>query len=202
MSEPTDRTAWLRSIFDGASAVVYVKDTQGRYLFANRQFETLFSVPLDQLVGKTDLDLFPRELAELYRANDRSVLETRMAAQLEEVAAHPDGLRTYLSFKFPLHDSEGRPYAVCGISCDITERKRAEEVQRENIRVLETLHAEQRQRARQLTALVRAGMSLTRELSLEEVLQTFVDVAREVLGGEAVVWACSTSPGWASPSSS
>src|SRR5439155_10737975 len=118
--------ARLQAILDNTTAVIYVKDTQGRYLLINRQFEDLFHVTREQVVNKTDYDLFPRELAEAFQENDRKVLETRSPLEFEELAPHDGELRTYISIKFPLSDAAGLLHAICGISTDITERKRAE----------------------------------------------------------------------------
>jgi PAS domain S-box-containing protein len=117
----------LRSIINNSTAVVYAKDADGRYLLVNSRFEQLFSISLDQLRGKTDHDIFPKEFADAFRANDLLVLKTGQPCEYEEVAPHPDGLHAYISVKVPLVDPQGRVYASCGISTDITERKRAEE---------------------------------------------------------------------------
>ncbi|HUY33783.1 MAG TPA: PAS domain S-box protein [Pirellulales bacterium] len=116
----------LQSILDNASAVIYVKTIDGRYVLVNRSFESLFHRARLEVVGKTDADLFPRELAEAFRANDQQVLAAGTALQFEEVAPHDDGRHTYLSTKFLLYDAVGVPHLLCGISTDITERKRAE----------------------------------------------------------------------------
>lgn len=118
--------ARLQAILDNTTAVMYVKDTQGRFLLINRQFEELFRVTRDQVVNKTDYDLFPGAMADALRANDQKVLETRAPLEFEEVAPLDGEVRTYISIKFPLSDTTGVPCAVCGISTDITERKRAE----------------------------------------------------------------------------
>ena len=117
----------LQAILDNSTALIYVKDTQGRYLLVNQWYETLFHVNLEEVRGKTDYDLFPQELAEIYQANDQSVIAAKAALEWEEVIPHDDGIHTYLSIKFPLYDPGGIPAAVCGISTDITKRKRAEE---------------------------------------------------------------------------
>jgi PAS domain S-box-containing protein len=117
----------LQSILDNTTAVIYVKDRKGRYLLVNRQYEETFGVRRKEVKGKTDYDLFPRAMAEEFRANDRRVLESNAPQELEECAPHADGPHTYLSVKFPLRDEHGQPYALCGISTDISGRKRSEE---------------------------------------------------------------------------
>lgn len=116
-----------QAILDNTPAVVYVKDKAGKYLFINRQFETLFHVVDADVRGKTDFDLFDRRFAEHFHANDLVVLETGKVLEVEESAPQDGGVHTYLSIKFPLLDEKGLPYAVCGISTDITEHRRAED---------------------------------------------------------------------------
>ena len=72
----------------------------------NRRFATLFHVDPAEVIGKTDHDVFPAELADAFQANDRRVIEARGALEFEEVAPHEDGLHTYLSVKFPLFDDQ------------------------------------------------------------------------------------------------
>ena len=116
----------LQAILDHSPAVIYVKDLEGRYLLTNLRHEALFHLSPGQARGKTDFDLFPREIARVFRANDRRILETGMHSEFEEIAPHDDGPHTYISVKFPLRDGGGAINAVCGISTDITERKRME----------------------------------------------------------------------------
>lgn len=116
----------LQAILDNAPAVVYLKDLEGRLLLVNRSYEQLTELDRAQVLGKTDAELFPPDLAAVYRANDRAVLEQKMAIQSEETAPSSKGIFTYLSLKFPLLDADGVPYALCGISTDITDRKQAE----------------------------------------------------------------------------
>jgi PAS domain S-box-containing protein len=126
VSEPGPEP-FLSDIVENTSAVIYVKDQGGRYLFANRHWEQLFKVPRDAVLGATDFELFPRETAEAFRRNDVAVAERGEVLQFQERVPQEDGLHSYVSVKFPLRDPAGRVYAVAGISMDITEQVRAEE---------------------------------------------------------------------------
>ena len=97
----------LQSILDNSTAVVQVKDLSGRYVRINRRFEEIFGLDRSQILGKTDHDLFPREVADRFRANDLEVAETGRPLQFEEVAPHKDGPHDYISVKFPLFDEAG-----------------------------------------------------------------------------------------------
>jgi PAS domain S-box-containing protein len=117
----------LQGILDHTSAVIYVKDREGRYLLVNRRFQALFHVDEGEVVGRSDFELFPREAAEAFRANDREALLAGAPIEREEIAPQDDGPHTYISLKFPLFDDAGAAVAVCGISTDFTDRKRAAE---------------------------------------------------------------------------
>ncbi|MEK6622730.1 MAG: PAS domain-containing protein, partial [Planctomycetota bacterium] len=118
----------LNAILDNTTAVIYVKDGEGRYTFINRQFEKLFHIKREEIEGKTPYDCFPKEIADTHLENDRKVFNAKIPMAFDEEATHDDGtLHLYISVKFPLVDSAGNVYAVCGISTDITERKRIEE---------------------------------------------------------------------------
>jgi len=117
----------LQDILDYTTAVVYLKDTAGRYLLINRQYEVTFHVRREELLGKTDYEVFPSAAADTYRDNDRQVLVANRSMTFEESAPQDDGLlHTYVSVKFPLFDASEAPYGICGISTDITARKRME----------------------------------------------------------------------------
>lgn len=123
-----DNQLFLQAIIDGASdSIVFVKDLEGHFILVNRYLEKLMGKSRDELLGKTDYDFFPEEMADYYRSHDRRIAETHRAEQLEEVADLADGKHhVFLANKFPLFDSEGKVFAVAAISSDITQLKQAE----------------------------------------------------------------------------
>jgi PAS domain S-box-containing protein len=118
--------ARLRAILDHSPSLVFLKDPEGHYLHVNRQFERAFHLSREAIAGKTDKEIFPAEQAAAFRANDLEVLQAGVPLEFEEVAMHDDGPHTSIVSKFPLYDGSGKLYATCGITIDITERKRAD----------------------------------------------------------------------------
>ena len=127
-----DSETRLQQVLDNTSALVFAKDSQGRYLFVNREFERVTGRRSADILGRTDEMVFPSDLAVRFRHNDLRVLREEHAIEFEEVADFGDGLRTFLSSKFPLLDAAGRAYGVCGIATDITDRRRAVEALRDS----------------------------------------------------------------------
>ena len=117
----------LNSIINNTRAVIYAKDVSGKYLLINSRYEQLFNLTLEEAREKTTYDLFPKEIADQLRANDIRVQTTASPVEMEEHVPHADGMHTYLSIMVPLFDQSGQVYGTCGVSTDITERKRTEE---------------------------------------------------------------------------
>ncbi|WP_229074187.1 PAS domain-containing sensor histidine kinase [Actinoplanes sp. DH11] len=123
----------LMALLDHTSAVIYMRDADGRYLLVNREYERLFHLRREEIVGLTDHDLFPLDIADAFRQNDLEALAGGVPVQMEEEAPGEDGSsRWYITVKFPLIDDTGRAYAVAGISTDITKRVRAEAAMRDS----------------------------------------------------------------------
>jgi PAS domain S-box-containing protein len=116
-----------------------LKDRQGRYVYANRQFKKALRVTDEQIKGKRDDDLFLPEQAAVFQTNDRRVFEARAPMEFEEMALQENGQHTSIVHKFPLVNGDGEVYAIGGIVTDITERKKEESARRfsdERYRVL------------------------------------------------------------------
>lgn len=124
----------LRTILDNVDAYIYLKDMQGRYLFANRSVRNLWNATMDELVGQGDEAFFDAETAANIRKNDAVVLEDGKTLRTEETneVVQSGEVFTYQSTKLPLRDERGDIYALCGISVDISDIKRIEFALRES----------------------------------------------------------------------
>ncbi len=112
--------------------LAWIKDTGGRYVFANEAATTAFGKTPDELHGLTDADFLPEDSARRFMENDLLALHDPAGIQFVEKLLHPDGTpHSSLVSKFPITDSTGTPVFVGGIAIDITARLRAEEELRE-----------------------------------------------------------------------
>ena len=131
----------LQGIIDNTEACLYLKDLDGRYLLANAASAEVLGRKPEELVGKTDFELWPGAVADEFVAEDRAVIDSGGSLEAERSILRDGEPRTYISQKFLLRDSEGKPYATGGISTDISERVRVED---ENRRLASELHQTQR----------------------------------------------------------
>jgi len=114
-------------------AAAWMKDLQGRYLYANAEAERIFSTPLSELQGKTDEEIFPPEAARQFRENDLRVLAEGVPLQTVEVLPQDNGIdHQSLVSKFFVPGLEGDPAYLAGVAFDITELKAAEQALRES----------------------------------------------------------------------
>jgi PAS domain S-box-containing protein len=174
----------LQAILDYCPAMIFLKDLDGRYLQVNRELERTFNLTSEQVVGRTDAEVFPPELAVAFRATDESVLGAGCPIESEEEALYDGGPHTYIVHKFPLRDAAGDIYAVGGISTDITARKLEEDELRRQKEVLQKIFDHipvlinfigQDGRLK----LVNREWERTLGWSLEEIVNQDIDVLRE-----------------------
>ena len=115
-----ENEAHLRAIFDSAQDAIYLKDTDLRYTHCNRAMAGLFGQDRDQVIGRTDADLFPGEDVTEIAATDRRVLTGRpvRGTFTRTIAGQQRAIDTS---KSPVFDADGRVVGLCGVSRDITE---------------------------------------------------------------------------------
>jgi diguanylate cyclase (GGDEF)-like protein/PAS domain S-box-containing protein len=115
--------AKFRAFMDHAPILSYIKDEAGRIVFANRLLLQSLGRQLDEVVGKSFHDLWPKEKADLMLRHDQRVITTGIQTVDEETTTTADGrTQTWLSFRFPMSNSADQKF-VAGISLDITDRK-------------------------------------------------------------------------------
>ncbi|MEX1197628.1 MAG: EAL domain-containing protein [Pseudohongiellaceae bacterium] len=119
----------LNTILDSVDAYIYIKGTDLRYQYINRKMTGWLQRPANRILGKSDRDLFDERTANRIERTDQALLENGQRYADEEVNTLADSTerRTLLSVKIPLRDPEGRIYALCGISTDITEHRRIQD---------------------------------------------------------------------------
>ncbi len=124
----------LRKLIETIPDLVWLKDPQGEYLFCNSRFERFFGAKEADIAGKTDYDFVDKELADLFRYNDKRAMAAGKPSMNEEkVTFADDGHHEILeTIKTPLYESDGTRIGVLGIARDITKRKYAEEALRES----------------------------------------------------------------------
>jgi PAS domain S-box-containing protein len=115
-----------RTLLENLPQMIFLKDVNSIYLSCNERYAQLLHVSPVDLVGKTDADFFPAQLARQYRSEDEQVLRTRSVQEWDE-AFEFDGKRMAIhSVRSPVMDERGEVYGVLGIFWDITERQRNE----------------------------------------------------------------------------
>jgi len=128
-SESELRTAalHLRSILDNIPDLAWLKDTESRFVAANRALAAAAGVAdPEALIGKSDLDFCPEELAEAYQADDRAVMATGHGKRIEERFVGADGVALWIeTYKTALHDENGNVTGIAGIARDVSERRNA-----------------------------------------------------------------------------
>jgi len=115
----------LQSILDNTPASIYARDLAGRYILANRSCRAAAKLPPD-IVGKTANGVRSEAFAAACSLSDRLALDSEQPITREERVPLPGGELVFLTTKFALRDENGRAYGLCGISTDITERKRSQ----------------------------------------------------------------------------
>jgi PAS domain S-box-containing protein len=127
----------LETVLENSAASIYAKRKDGRYTYINREMEVLCNVTREQVLGRTDFEVFPRKIAQQWRTNDLTAMTTGKLTVSEETIDAPGGERLVLSKKVPLTSGGGEVEGICGISTDITDLRRTELALREAVMTLE-----------------------------------------------------------------
>ena len=149
---------------------VFRKDLQGRFTFANQQYCKHYRCKLEDILGKTDFDFFPKELAEKYRKDDQRVIETGQTYEIVE-DHHPLGQEktTIQVVKTPLYSADGSIIGIQGIFWDITAQKMAEEqIRRANAEL-----ARSREELRTKNLLMQENLQMAREIQFAMLPQQY-----------------------------
>lgn len=129
----------FRLFMDNSPTFAFIKDVEGRYAYINRHYRESLGRDEDEIIGHTDMDLWPEAAARRFRKDDSQVLESNKGVRLIETVAKEDGVLEYLTFKFPILDSSGRSKSIGGVSIDITDMRRVEtalKVANEKLKIL------------------------------------------------------------------
>jgi PAS domain S-box-containing protein len=127
------------SFMDNLPGFAWIKDEQGRYVYANSTLRRLVLSGRDWF-GKTDVEIWPPEFAAVYQDNDRQIMESKAPKQTVETVLQGEEERTALNCKFPILSDDGAVALICGIGIDITDRKQDEERLREQADIINRAH--------------------------------------------------------------
>lgn len=117
-----------RALLENLPEGVFAKDTNSVFTTCNRHLAEMMGTTPEDIVGKTDLDFFPKELAEHYRRDDRRIMASGLAEVIEETFVDTDGKEHSIhTAKAALKDQNGKVTGVLGIFWDVTEKKAADE---------------------------------------------------------------------------
>ena len=170
--------ALYQSLVESLPQHIFRKDLHGVFTFANASFCKELGQSADQILGRTDFDFFPHELAARYRADDERVIATQKLFESVEQHATPDGNQLSVQVvKIPLFDSRREIIGIQGIFWDITPQKRSEEELRRSADALRTANAE----------LKSAQMQLIQAEKMLSVAGLAAGVAHEVKNPLAVL---------------
>jgi sigma-B regulation protein RsbU (phosphoserine phosphatase) len=158
------------------------KDPQGHFTFANQQFCRMLGRPLEEIVGKTDFDFFPRELAKKYQRDDQRVMQTGKAYETVEENQPPGRDKIYVQVvKTPLYGADGTSIGLQGIFWDITQQRMADE----KIRRINALLAQSRKELRVKNTQMEDNLKMAREIQLTMLPQQYPTFPRSVLPSQS-----------------
>ena len=119
----------LDDIINHSGSLIVRKNLNGAYELVNSKWEEVTGLSEKEVLGKTDEELFPVKTARQFMINDQKVIQRGEIIEAEEYLEDEEGVRYFISSKFPVRDKEGHINGMCGMFSEITDRKRAEEAE-------------------------------------------------------------------------
>jgi two-component system NtrC family sensor kinase len=128
----------FKSVLDNIPHRVWLKDCQGRHVVVNQPFADSLGLAPEEIIGKTDFEIWSTDKAQMFQDEDDSVMNTGQVFSLEEQLPMPDGTtRWFSTTKTPMYDEAGQVMGTTGISMDVSDRRQAEEALRQTKEELE-----------------------------------------------------------------
>ena len=122
-----DARAQAQALLDNIPHMAWMKNTAGIFLAVNEAFARASGFSKSEILGRTDRDIWPLDLAERYMSDDLSVVESGEKFIAEEPIAEASGTKWFETFKTPICDSKGQVVGTVGLARDVTSRKQADE---------------------------------------------------------------------------
>lgn len=170
-------TANQNALINNMPFMTWLKDEHSNLLAVNKEFARMCKTTIENIIGKTDFDFFPKEQAESYVKEDQVIMETRENIESVDLIAGPDGNRWHETSKSPVLDDKGNVVGTVGISRDITERKDAElELLNRQKKIIKA--AEREKLLRNIVTTIRSS------LDISETKQKIVNIIGETLNAD------------------
>jgi len=176
--------ALYHSLVETLPQNIFRKDLQGRFTFANTQFCKMLGRTREEIVGKTDFDFFPQELATKYQHDDKLVVDTGKAYETVEVNQPPGSAeKLYVQVvKTPTYDAAGNIVGLQGIFWDITQQRLADE----KIRRVNALLAQSRKELRTRNLQMEDDLKMAREIQLTMLPQQYPSFPRSAAPADSL----------------
>ncbi len=176
--------ALYHSLVETLPQNIFRKNLEYRFTFANKHFCDVLGRPLEEILGKTDFDFFPKELAEKYQKDDQQVIETGEPYETVEEHRPPGSGKIYVHVvKTPLRDADSKIIGLQAIFWDITQQRMAEE----KIRKANAALAQSRRELSIKNSEMEDDLKMAREIQLTMLPQQYPAFPKEGPGSESAL---------------